>query len=82
MSKKLILVAVVVAAGLLFAVVPKVTSTADAASGSCYSGDTGPPVRFDARPPLPVATRSIHRKNCVNHHLSACVSIQLRHNRW
>ena len=35
MSKKLILVAVLVAAGLLFALVPKVTSSADAAHGDC-----------------------------------------------
>jgi hypothetical protein len=42
MSKKLILVAVLVAAGLLFALVPKVTSSADAAHGDCYSGDKGP----------------------------------------
>jgi len=42
MSKKLILVAVLVAAGLLFAVVPKLSSTADAAHSDCYSGDKGP----------------------------------------
>lgn len=42
MSKKLILVTVLVAAGLLFALVPKVTSSADAAHGDCYSGDKGP----------------------------------------
>ena len=42
MSKRLILVAVLVAAGLLFAIVPKVSSTADAAHGDCYSGDKGP----------------------------------------
>lgn len=42
MSKRLILVGALVAAGLVFAVVPKVTSSADAASGDCYSGDKGP----------------------------------------
>jgi hypothetical protein len=42
MSKKLILVAIVVAAGLLFAIVPRMSSPADAASGDCYSGDKGP----------------------------------------
>jgi hypothetical protein len=42
MSKKLILVGLVVSAGLFFAVVPKITSSADAASGDCYSGDKGP----------------------------------------
>ena len=42
MSKKLILVAIVIAAGLLFAVVPRMSSSADAASGDCYSGDKGP----------------------------------------
>jgi hypothetical protein len=39
MSKKLILVAIVVAAGVAFALVPRMSSTADAASGDCYSGD-------------------------------------------
>ena len=42
MSKKLVLVALVIAAGLLFAVVPKLSSSADAAGGDCYSGDKGP----------------------------------------
>lgn len=42
MSKKSILLVVLVAAGLLFALVPKLSSTADAAHGDCYSGDKGP----------------------------------------
>ena len=41
-SKKWIVIALVLAAGLVFAVVPKITSTADAANGNCYSGDAGP----------------------------------------
>jgi hypothetical protein len=41
-SKKWIVIALVMAAGLVVAVVPKVTSTADAANGNCYSGDAGP----------------------------------------
>ena len=42
MSRRLILVALVLAAGVVFAVGPKITSSADAASGDCYSGDKGP----------------------------------------
>ena len=42
MSKKSILLVVLVAAGRWFAFVPKLSSTADAAHGDCYSGDTGP----------------------------------------
>ena len=42
MSKKLILVAIVIAAGLACARGPRMSSTADAASGDCYSGDKGP----------------------------------------
>ena len=42
MSKKLVLVAVVVAGALLFAFANQTTSSADAASGDCYSGDKGP----------------------------------------
>jgi len=36
------LIALVIAAGGALAVIPKVTSTADAANGNCYSGDAGP----------------------------------------
>lgn len=42
MSRRLILVALVLAAGLVFTVFPKITSSADAASSDCYSGDKGP----------------------------------------
>ena len=42
MSKKLILVAGLVAAALFFVIVPKLSSTADATHGDCYSGDKGP----------------------------------------
>jgi hypothetical protein len=42
MRKKFFLIAMIVAAGLVFVVVPRTTSSADAASGDCYSGETGP----------------------------------------
>lgn len=44
MSKKLVLVAAVVAVALVFAFVNRTTSSADAAGSDCYSGDTGPNV--------------------------------------
>jgi hypothetical protein len=42
MSKKLFLAAVVLAGTLLFAFANQTTSSADAASSDCYSGDKGP----------------------------------------
>jgi hypothetical protein len=42
MSKKLVLVAAVVAGAVLFAFANQTTSSADAASGDCYAGDKGP----------------------------------------
>jgi hypothetical protein len=42
MSKKLVLVAAVVAVTLVFAFANRTTSSADAAASDCYSGDTGP----------------------------------------
>ena len=44
MSKKLVLVAAVVAVALLFAFANRTTSSADAAGSDCYSGDSGPNV--------------------------------------
>ena len=42
MSKKLVLVAALVAGITLFAVANQTTSSADAAGGNCYAGDSGP----------------------------------------
>jgi hypothetical protein len=42
MSKKLVLVAAILAVALVFAFVNRTTSSADAASSDCYSSDKGP----------------------------------------
>jgi hypothetical protein len=42
MSKKLVLVAAVVAGALLFAIANQTTSSAGAAGSDCYSSDKGP----------------------------------------
>jgi hypothetical protein len=42
MSKKLVLLAAVLAVVLVFAFVNRTTSSADAAGSDCYSGDKGP----------------------------------------
>ena len=42
MSKKLVLVGAVVAGALMFAVANRTTSSADAANGNCFAGDSGP----------------------------------------
>ena len=42
MSKKLVLVAAIVAGVMLFALANRTTSSADAAGSDCYSADQGP----------------------------------------
>ena len=42
MSKKLVLVAAIVAGVMLFAFANRTTSSADAAGSDCYSADQGP----------------------------------------
>ena len=42
MSKKLVVLAALVAGALLFAFANQTTSKADAAGSDCYSGDKGP----------------------------------------
>jgi hypothetical protein len=42
MSKKLVVVGAIVAGALAFAAANRTTSSADAANGNCFAGDSGP----------------------------------------